>query len=38
MPGVLPAILIFCSVWSEKKAGIVSGGSEAYRGEGAFTD
>mgnify|MGYP003311103664 FL=1 len=38
MPGVLPAILIFCVVCSEKEAGTVSVGSEAYRGEGAFTD
>ena len=38
MQGVLPSLLIFCVGCSEKEAGTVSAASEAYRGEGVFTD
>ena len=36
--GVLPALLIFCVSCSREEAGVVSTASEAYRGEGTFTD
>ena len=36
--GVLPALLIFCVGCSKEEAGGVSAASEAYCGEGIFTD
>ena len=36
--GLLSALLIFCGGCSKEEAGGVSAASEAYRGEGVFTD